>query len=1083
MQIHDRIFSDKYLETKAVGFDVLKVKDIEKKLEIVRDWQAGISSKRILNAKEEELQSAFLYRFFGDILGYVYAKGAKQWHLDVEQKTLADSSRMDGALGFFSLDENGKTLSDIRVVIELKNARSDLDKPQNRKNDRRTPVQQAFDYAHSVGGTCRWVIVSNFVEIRFYYQNDRSRYESFDIRNLDKTETFRRFLFLLQKDRLLSQSGESYTDKLYRERQEQEEKISKAFYNDYKDARIKLFHHLREQNSGIDELTMLNKTQKILDRVLFVCFCEDLNILPPYTFRNLLKSVKADKFNRDETKIYARVRGLFDAINSGYPEENINRFNGGLFAADELLDKLLVKDEVFEQVIGLERYDFASDLNVNILGHIFEQSVSDIEALKAGIAGKSFDRRQGKRKKEGIFYTPEYITRYIVEQAVGGWLADRKAEIGFDSLPELTEADYAASKIVRSKLKVNENVQKHIQATEAYRDRLANIRVLDPACGSGAFLNQVFDYLYKEGQKVNDELARLRAGQREIYDLDKAILTGNIFGVDLNPESAEITKLSLWLKTANRNKELTTLDNNIKCGNSLIDDPAVAGDRAFDWHKEFPEIMADGGFDVVIGNPPYVNISKLDKSLIQKLEKTYPEIHTGYNDLMYYFIYKSINLLNSTGFYSLITSNYFLGNSYAKALRKFLAHYISEIINFREHQIFEDANVHTSIIIGRKSALSKNVRYHVLNTSGINSVEIESDFTSFTLKRESLTDNWIIADLTNHQIIEKLNKNSDILGHISTIEKGPTSGNNSIFTVSARFADDKRFEQELLRKNIKNSLLNRYYISDSNDYLIYTDKNTELSTYPNIEKYLTEYKEILSNRNEVKKGSYVWYRLERPRKKEIFDAAEKLLVPYRAANNRFAYDNSQLFNDGGDVRAIVINDKSEWNIKFVLALLNSKLLDWYYQFIGKPKGKIREYFNQPLSLMPVKRISREAQQPFIEKADIMLSQNKVLHEIKSDFLNFLQSELKPKKVSKNLENWYESDWDGFRKELAKCGVKTSDLSLKARKEWQDYFVERKAQAQKIKTLIDETDREIDRMVYALYDLTEDEIRIVNQNCR
>ncbi|OQX08019.1 MAG: hypothetical protein BWK80_48715 [Desulfobacteraceae bacterium IS3] len=1023
MQIHDRIFSDKYLETKAAGVDVLQVKDIEKKLEIVKDWQAGISSKRILNAKEEELQSAFLYRFFGDILGYVYAKGAKHWHLDVEQKTLADSSRMDGALGFFSLDENGKTLSDIRVVMELKNARSDLDKPQNRKNDRRTPVQQAFDYAHSVGGTCKWVIVSNFVEIRFYCQNDRSRYESFDIRSLDKTDAFRRFLFLLQKDRLLSQSGESFTDKLYRERQEQEEKISKAFYNDYKDARIKLFYHLREQNSGIDEFIMLNKTQKILDRVLFVCFCEDLNILPPYTFRNLLKSVKADKFNRDETKIYARVRGLFDAINSGYPEENINRFNGGLFAADEVLDKLLIKDDVFEQVIGLERYDFASDLNVNILGHIFEQSVSDIEELRAGIAGESFDRRQGKRKKEGIFYTPEYITRYIVEQAVGGWLADRKAEIGFDSLPELTEADYAASKIVRSKLKTNENVKKHIQASEAYRDRLANIRVLDPACGSGAFLNQVFDYLYKEGQKVNDELARLKAGQREIYDLDKAILTGNIFGVDLNPESVEITKLSLWLKTANRNKELTTLDSNIKCGNSLIDDAAVAGDRAFDWYMEFPEIMADGGFDVVIGNPPYLNMTRnnYDNKWLDFYISEFESIKKANSkNIFTLFIEKGILLLRENSVLSFIVpEGLFKTRSYADCVYFMSQNGATKAVAYFEDRVFEDAVTGSIIFIFEKS---KNKQTKV------------REFL-FTKSKE-----YLPLENPVNPIIQQIESNGKPLKEIAMLFKGMVVKDRKDFLFKT---EDSEHPDKFLLGNC----IARYKIHD----IFYSDYN----------------------KLNIVGGT---------KSKEKHDIAPKILIR-RTGNTLCCTILEDKSLTESTLYSCYPND-DKFNIYYILAILNSSLHSY---FIKNKMVTNKQAFPQilmtDLQELKIPDISLESQKNFIKNVTLMLSQNKILHEIKSDFLNFLQSELKPVKISKHLEKWQESDLDGFKKELAKGGVKMSELSLKARKEWQDYFVERKAQAQKIKALIDETDKEIDRMVYSLYGLTEAEIRIVNQDCR
>ena len=208
-------------------------------------------------------------------------------------------------------------------------------------------------------------------------------------------------------------------------------------------------------------------------------------------------------------------------------------------------------------------------------------------------------KKNGKRKKEGIFYTPEYITRYIVKESIGGWLDDRKKELGFYELPELSAEDYQSIKLIRKKisgsfantLKYNNKVEKHLAFWEAYKEKLRNIKVLDPACGSGAFLNQAFDFLYNEGQFVNDKLSALRLGQREIFELDKHILTNNIFGVDLNAESVEITKLSLWLKTANKGKELTALDDDLKCGNSLIDNPAIAGDKAFNWFLEFPRYL------------------------------------------------------------------------------------------------------------------------------------------------------------------------------------------------------------------------------------------------------------------------------------------------------------------------------------------------------------------------------------------------------------------------------------------------------------------------------------------------------------
>lgn len=152
----------------------------------------GIASQRILKAKEEQLQDDFLKLFFGEVLGYSYRQDLSTWQLEREYKTVLDGTKADGALGYFSL-EKGKLKGLCRAVIELKDARSDLDKPQNRQNDRRTPVQQAFDYASAVGGDCRWMIVSNFLEIRLYHQSDRSRYERFEISQLNDEGTLKRF--------------------------------------------------------------------------------------------------------------------------------------------------------------------------------------------------------------------------------------------------------------------------------------------------------------------------------------------------------------------------------------------------------------------------------------------------------------------------------------------------------------------------------------------------------------------------------------------------------------------------------------------------------------------------------------------------------------------------------------------------------------------------------------------------------------------------------------------------------------------------------------------------------------------------
>ncbi|MEZ4528472.1 MAG: TaqI-like C-terminal specificity domain-containing protein [Desulfobacterales bacterium] len=1079
MQSHSRIFTDKYLDIKSAPLEKILSSGLEEKKALIRDWQEGIRSGRILQAKEEQLQSSFLHLFFGDVLGYAHSKGAAVWNLEEEQKTLADSTKMDGALGFFSLDSNGKTVADIKAVIELKDARTDLDKPQTRKNDRRTPVQQAFDYANAVGGTCRWVILSDFTEIRLYFHSDRTRYESFDILNLDRE--MRRFLFLLHRDRLITEKGESFTDTLHRERQEQEKNISRQFYADYRQARTSLFHHIREQNPNIGELALLNKTQKLLDRILFVCFCEDFGILPYFTFRSLLKSVKEDRFNRSDSKIWQRVKALFDAINSGYPEENINKFNGGLFADDEILDSLVIKDAVLEHVIALEVYDFASDLNVNILGHIFEQSVTDMEELKAEIAGKSFDRKKGKRKKEGIFYTPEYITRYIVEESVGGWLADRKTEIGFDRLPELTQADYDAVKKISKKRKANRNIDLHLQALEAYREKLRYIKVLDPACGSGAFLNQVFDFLYREGQKVNSEIAMLKGGQREVFDLDRDILTNNIFGVDLNAESVEITKLSLWLKTANKNKELTTLDSNIRCGNSLIDDPKVAGEKAFDWNAQFPEIMQNGGFDAVVGNPPYVRQELLSPYKPYFAEKY--KCYSGMADLYVYFYEKGISLLKECGYFTYISNNFTRTFGAGNELRHYLKNCtrLISLADFSDVQIFDGATTYPIIITLKKENIADKFRYLRINAEDLNKLSHKMNINPKILEQSNLKDDfWNFESENINRIKEKIKAYPAVKDIFGKCYYGIKTGLNEAFILSGdqrnEIVKKSPKEAEIIKPFLEGKDIKKWHTPNVDKWIIFTRRGIDIDNYPIIKQKLLYFKEKLVPRNSStrkigrKPGKYEWYEIQDTVNYYKFFESPKIIWPNLQSGNKFSFDCDGFYINAPSV--ILPSDS-----RLLLCIVNSRLAWFFFKDICaiRSGGYIEmkpQYFEQ----LPVAVPDNET--PFVQKADIMLTQNKALHRLKSDFLTFVQNELKPVSISKKLENWPDLDRDQFKIELKKAKVKMDDLNLKDRKQWQDYFLEQQKKALEIKSVIDKTDKEIDKMVYDLYGLTEEEIRIV-----
>ena len=581
----NNLFNQKILAKKAEEEVDLSKHNFSERRKALNKWINNLENGVLDKSKEEEFQGEFLYDIFTTVLRAVNkSDGKNEWNLERETKTKLDGQKADGVLGFF--DADGK--KDVRAVIELKGAKVSLDVRQKRIGDTRTPVEQAFNYAPKYGKNCQWVIVSNYKEIRLYRSNDMTEYQVFFLEKLKDDLEFKKFIYIISFYALVgTDKQKAKTIELSEEYQKNQSEIEKKFYNEYKAIRLHIFENMRKNNPTVNENIIIEKVQKLLDRFLFICFCEDKGLLPNEIFYKTLEKGKKIK------NIFEIFLSLCRWINIGNSRENIPRFNGGLFKNDDILDGLYVDNEVFEEMQKISEYDFDSELNENILGHIFEQSISDIEDLKKELNGEEFDKKKGKRKKDGIFYTPKYITKYIVENSIKNWLDDKRKELGEDKLPELTKKDF---EIKYSSKKSDEriyskNYKKHIEFWTKYREAVKNIKIVDPACGSGAFLITAFEYLLNYNNYLNDKIFDLTGVKDLFSDTTKEILQNNIFGVDLNKESVEITKLSLWLKTADKNKTLATLENNIKCGNSLIDDIEIAGELAFDWEKEFPQVF------------------------------------------------------------------------------------------------------------------------------------------------------------------------------------------------------------------------------------------------------------------------------------------------------------------------------------------------------------------------------------------------------------------------------------------------------------------------------------------------------------
>ena len=1086
----NNLFNQKLLVQKAQ--EEINLNDYFEKRKILNNWINSLEKGILSKSKEEEFQGEFLNDIFSLILGAVNkSSGNDEWNLQRESKTKIDGQKADGVIGFF--DVNGK--DDVRAVIELKGPTISLDQRQKRSGDTRTPVEQAFNYAPKYGKNCQWVIVSNYKEIRLYRSNDMTEYEVFFLENLKDDLEFQKFIYILSFEALVGTANKKAKAlELSEEYQKNQIEIEKKFYNEYKNIRLHIFENMKENNPETDENTLLEKVQKLLDRFLFICFCEDKGLLEKDFFNTILKKGK------DFGSIFDIFKVFCNWINLGNPKENISHFNGGLFKNDDVLNSLNIDDKVFEELKKISDYDFDSDLNVNILGHIFEQSISDIEELKKSISGEEFDQKKSKRKKDGIFYTPQYITKYIVENSIKNWLDDKRKELGEDDLPKLNEKDYIFD---IAKKNYTKNYRKHIEFWQQYREIVRNIKIIDPACGSGAFLITAFEFLLNYNKYLDDKIFDLVGTSDLFSDRTKEILQNNIFGVDLNKESVEITKLSLWLKTADKNKTLASLENNIKCGNSLIDDPEIAGNLAFNWEKEFPEIFANGGFDIVVGNPPYVK-EDIGKNAFNGLHQHL--CYQGKMDLWYFFGWLALTISKKESAYiSFIAPNNWITNDGASKFRNKIndCATIFEYIDFNNLMIFEEAQIQTMIYIMKND--NKLEKYKFKYSKILNNKIAKEEIMHFLQKLENNNFEYFDVDINRVDYKDKLfnfnsEKNRNVLNKIkananfylkkeeifSGIDIGQDFINaksleilgddfkigDGIFNLSEEEYNSYNFfnnEKEIIKPFYTTKEVNRYYFNEKNKYwVIYTTskfKNPqEIIDYPNIKKHLDKFSKVITSDNKP-------YGLHRARNEEIFKG-EKILSIRKHERPAFSYVTLDTYVN----RTFNIIKTDRVNLKYLLVLLNSKLTKFWLKEKGKMQGDIFQVDITPIISIPLIIVSKD-QEAFISLSEKMLSLNRELQDLSQKFQRMLLRKFDLEKLSTKLQEWYLLDFSDFIKELKRLKVK---LSLSQESEWEEYFLEEKSKAIAVDSEIKNTDKEIDSMVYKLYDLTDEEIKIIEE---
>lgn len=1039
------------------------------KLEILRHWGETIRDRSIETQKETALHGNFKQRIICDVLGYQDFNDSGQWTVDVEAQIGAGS--VDLALGQFTKNERR-----IIAPFELKGAKTkDLDAimPGRAK----TPVQQAWEYASDNIGT-KWVLVSNYLEIRLYsYADGRQFHDRFDLAKLHDPAEYQRFILLLSADNLLS----GQTLAILEESRKEDRDITARLYADYRTLRSDLIGAVRTALPDGDPLESIRLGQTILDRVLFIAFAEDNGLLPDDSLLNAFQH--RDPYN--PKPVWQTFLGLFNAIDRGNDQLKIPRYNGGLFQPNATIDALAVPDHICEGFKRLAEYDFASEISVTVLGHIFEQSIADVEQLQAEARGeapveKKTNGTSGRRKRDGVVYTPDYVARFIVDQTLGTHCREIFAEI---------LGRYAAKGAKAGDDEIAwKSAKAEKQAWAEYRDRLTALRIIDPACGSGVFLIMAFDYLKAELGQVNTKLAELegKGMAGDLLDPDSEILTHNLFGVDVNSESVEIAKLSLWIKTARRGKVLDSLDANLRVGDSLIEDSSFAyRSHGFEWKTAFPDIFAAGGFDVVLGNPPYVRM-ELIKLMKPWLEKRY-EVVSDRADLYAYFFERGIKLLKPGGRLGFISSSTFFKTGSGAPLRDFLRAKatLETVVDFGDHQIFEGVTTYPAILTMRAGSPPPG---HELQFWKIGQMPSDSFADAFAdaakpFPQEALgRGSWELEDDALRALRAKITAGKPTLKEVyGSPLYGIKTGLNEAFVIDTptkeRLCRDDPRSAELLRPFLEGKDLKRWRAESRGLWIIYIPIDSiQIDQYPAIRDWLEAFKERLESRATKQQ----WFELQQAQQNYVKRMIEpKIIYPHFSQGAKFSSDNFGYLSNN---KTFCLNS----NDQFLLALLNSNVTWLHLKSIcpamrgGVWRLELSAQFVDTIPIPAATDAQKIELGAWAKAAQTAAERRYVLQQAITRRIPDLAADPANAMLSAKLKEWWTlPDFAAFQKEVEKA--LKAKIPLQERNEWENWITTSRAEIHALTAEIARLEAEINAKIYALFDLTPDEIALLEAN--
>jgi len=804
-----------------------------------------------------------------------------------------------------------------KLFLEAKALREDLD---NQKF-----FEQAVNYAYYK--RCPWAVLTNFETVKILNAEwETPYYFSSHFMTIKCNEFLDRFddLWLLSKEGF----GQGLLDKLAEKYGKRTKKASvdKQLLNDFTKFRDMLSKNITKLNQAkkLTQSELDESIQRILDRLIFIRNCEDRGLEE----KKLWEA-------RIEARVWKKLKEVFAYYDKNY-DSKIFTYDPTDAKKVHLCDTLDIDDSVVREIIeSLYRtkdksisYDF-SIIDADVLGTVYEQYLSHI--LRKTEKRAMITENHTHKKEQGIYYTPTYVVDYIVRNALGELLKEK-----------------------------NVNIEK--------------IKVLDPACGSGSFLIKTFDVLNEHYQQNDKDYSQTQLDLKTgtAFTRKVKILQDNIFGVDLDKQAVEIAQLNLLLKIAEKGHRLPLLERNIKCGNSLIDDEKIAGDKAFKWDERFNEIMSQGGFDVVIGNPPYgAEFSNNEKDF---LKSRYREDKTG--NSASFFILRGLELVKEKGYFAYIVPKQLTYISSWQYIREnLLKNNLVRIIDVSE--AFEDVELEQIVFILKKEIPSDRVVVGFSNNAKIE--ESDSNRRYFSNERLPL---WINDQ--NYSIFNKILTRSTRLSEFADVNWGGPV---------ARYLSKIKTDDSI--PCVRGREIRRYCVSP--EYFI--------KTKDIVQSYHVKGEKLLLQRIVSRCGS-------------------KIIANYRDARIVGTYCNDDFYAD----KTVTLIWNSQISLKYLLGLLNSKLISWFaHRYLWNRSQLTMEF----------------------------------MYSYARDFPVFTSAE-------KNLKSQVEHQVDkmlSLSERLAVLGDKGTDERVGIEEE------------------IEKTDLEIDELVYKIYEITESEKKIIESSLK